>query len=105
MNNYSNNTKKVTISVIKIEPEKNDFAPIEVSVKEINQIKFFSSSAKHISNVVNDKLEYSSNIIQFQSANSLHSQNCSDSFEKFFNGQNFKEVTLLLIQESFSVRI
>lgn len=72
--------------------KKNDFAPIEVNVNEVSQVKFFSSSAKFISNVVNENLEYSSNIIQFQSTNSLHSQNCSDSFEKVFTAQNFKEV-------------
>jgi hypothetical protein len=83
--------------------KRHDHVSIDVVVKPIEHLKFMPTSAKYITNTPNENfanlqnthktslLTSTSNLIQFQSANSFHSQNCSDSFEKTFYELNYKE--------------
>lgn len=86
---------------------KLDYSTIEILVKQVEQMNFLPSSVKYVTNTPNEnlnkqrdqtsyklqQLSSTSNLIQFQSADSFHSQNCSSSFEKAFYAQNMNEVS------------
>lgn len=87
---------------------KPDYSSIEILVKQVKQMNFLPSSVKYVTNTPNknlnkqdnqqsnkqQQLSPTSNLVQFQSAGSFYSQNCSSSFEKAFYAQNINEALI-----------